>query len=60
MTSEFEIREDHIGIFRNFIDEKLIDRYIKEYHYAETQGLVMPRKTKPHHAVADNSISMID
>mgnify|MGYP001184074080 CR=1 FL=1 len=39
----FEIREDHIGIFYNYINEELIDKYIEQYNYAETQGLVMPR-----------------
>jgi len=59
VKSEFEIRDDHIGIFRNFIDEKLIDRYIKEYQHAEAQGLVIPRKTKPHHMAADHTLNMI-
>jgi len=60
MKSDFQIREDHIGVFHNFMDEELIDRYLKHYHHAEEQGLVTPRKGKPHHRWADHSINTMD
>jgi len=55
----FKIREDHIGVFNNYVDEKLIDKYLKEYHHAEAQGTVLPRHKRDSHINADHSINLI-
>tara|TARA_R100001132_G_C3272729_1_gene94712 strand:- start:2119 stop:2751 length:633 start_codon:yes stop_codon:yes gene_type:complete len=54
----YEIRDDHIGIFYNAFDEKLIDRYLSYYHHAEKQGVVLPRNDAGN-VVKDHSIDLI-
>ena len=55
----FKIREDHIGVFENYVDDRLIDKYLKEYDYAEAQGIVLPRKKDEFHITADHSVDRI-
>ena len=33
----FKIREDHIGVFENYVDDRLIDKNLKEYRYEQSK-----------------------
>jgi len=55
----FKIREDHIGVFENYLEDILIDKYLKEYQYAEAQGIILPRQGVDAHIVSDHSVDMI-
>jgi hypothetical protein len=45
----FEIRDDHIGVFDNFFGEKLCNDYIKYYEELDKSGFIKIRqKEKPH------------
>lgn len=55
---EIELRDDHIGVFKNALPEDLIDSYINFYKQNEKQGLVYPRQFD-FHDVADTQIDLI-
>ena len=62
IKNKFVLRDDHIGIFDNYISEELIDCYLKYFHYAEEQGLTRPREPTPQgqrDIAVDHSIDMI-
>ena len=58
MNKEFLIRDDHIGIFKNFLPNELIDSYLNYFHNCEKQGAVYPRK-EDESLVSDNAIDTI-
>ena len=58
MNKEYEIKEDHIGIFKNYFPEDLIDKYLNYFKHCEKQNIVLPRKNC-HHEIKDNGLDMI-
>ena len=58
MNKEFLIRDDHIGIFKNFLPNELIDSYLNYFRNCEKQGAVYPRK-EDESLVSDNAIDTI-
>ena len=44
MDKKFLIRDDHIGLFKNFMPDQLIDNYVNYFNKCEEQGAVYPRK----------------
>ena len=44
MDKQYLIRDDHIGMFKNFVPNELIDNYINYFNNCEKQGIVFPRK----------------
>ena len=57
MEKQFYI-DNHIGIFKNFMPNKLIDDYLNYFNRCEQQGAVYPRK-EDETLVSDNAISTI-
>ena len=50
--------DNHIGIFKNFMPNKLIDDYLNYFNKCEQQGAVYPRQVDEM-LVADNAIDTI-
>ena len=50
--------DNHIGIFKNFMPNKLIDDYLNYFNRCEQQGAVYPRK-EDEMLVSDNAIDTI-
>ena len=50
--------DNHIGIFKNFLPDRIIDQYINYFNKCEQQGAVYPRK-EDEILVSDNSIDTI-
>ena len=50
-----EIRDDHIGIFKDALSEELVDNYIAYYKKMEKEGIVLPRSWD-HLDVTDTSV----
>ena len=44
MDKQYLVRDDHIGIFKNFMPDQLIEDYINYFNKCEQQGAVYPRK----------------
>ena len=44
MNKQFLIRDDHIGMFKDFMPNELIDSYLNYFNICEKQGIVFPRK----------------
>tara|TARA_R100000656_G_C3905737_1_gene119782 strand:+ start:60 stop:653 length:594 start_codon:yes stop_codon:yes gene_type:complete len=59
MKNKVELRDDHIGIFYNHFSDEIINRYLKYYHNAEKQGIVIPRRPIPSFLIEDHSINVI-
>ena len=57
MEKEFSI-DNHIGLFKNFMPNKLIDDYLNYFNRCEQQGAVYSRK-EDERLVSDNSIDTI-
>ena len=57
MNKEFLIR-DHIGVFKNFMPNEMIENYLNYFNKCEQQGAVYPRK-EDETFVSDNSIDTI-
>ena len=57
MNKEFLIR-DHIGVFKNFMPNEMIENYLNYFNKCEQQGAVYPRK-EDETLVSDNSIDTI-
>ena len=57
MDKKYIIKE-HIGIFKNFMPNELIDDYINYFNKCEQQGAIYPRKEEEI-LVSDNAISTI-
>jgi hypothetical protein len=57
MDKQFYI-DNHIGIFKNFMKEELINSYLTFFNNCEEQGAVYPRK-EDETLVSDNAISTI-
>ena len=57
MEKQFYI-DNHIGIFKNFMTDELINSYITFFNNCEEQGAVYPRK-EDETLVSDNAISTI-
>ena len=57
MSKEFLIK-DHIGIFKNFMPNELIEDYLNYFNKCEQQGAVYPRKVDEM-LVSDNAIDTI-
>jgi hypothetical protein len=58
MNKEYEIKDDHIGIFKNYFPEDLIDKYLNYFKHCEKQGIVLPRKDRHSHEIEDSSTSL--
>lgn len=58
MNKQFLIRDDHIGIFKDFLPNNLIDSYLNYFHNCEKQGAVYPRK-EDNISASDNAIGTI-
>ena len=57
MEKEFFI-DNHIGLFKNFIPNKLIDDYLNYFNKCEQEGAIYSRKVDET-LVSDNSIDTI-
>ena len=57
MEKQFYI-DNHIGVFKNFMTDELINSYITFFNNCEEQGAVYPRK-EDETLVSDNAISTI-
>ena len=57
MNKEFLIR-DHIGVFKNFMINEMIENYVNYFNKCEQQGVVYPRK-EDETLVSDNSIDIL-
>ena len=57
MNKEFLIK-DHIGVFKNFMSNEMIENYVNYFNKCEQQGAVYPRK-EDETLVSDNSIDTI-
>ena len=44
MDKQYLIRDDHIGMFKDFMPNELIDHYMNYFNNCEKQGIVFPRK----------------
>ena len=58
MDKQYLIRDDHIGIFKNFMPNELIEDYLNYFNKCEQQGAVYPRKIDET-MVSGNSIDTI-
>ena len=58
MDKKFLIRDDHIGMFKDFVPNELIDNYINYFNNCQKQGMVFPRKVDETF-VADHAIGTI-
>ena len=58
MNKEFLIRDDHIGIFKNFLPNELIDGYLNYFHNCEKTGAIYQR-SQDESLVSDNSLNVI-
>ena len=58
MDKQYLIRDDHIGMFKDFMPNELIDNYINYFNNCETQGIVFPRKVDETF-VADHAINTV-
>ena len=58
MDKQYLIRDDHIGVFKNFMPNELIDDYLNYFNKCEQQGAVYPRK-EDETLVSDNGIDTI-
>ena len=50
--------DNHIGVFKNFMPNELIDNYVNYFNKCEEQGAVYPRK-EDEMSVSDNAINTI-
>ena len=50
--------DNHIGLFKNFMSDKLINDYVNYFNKCEQQGAVYPRK-EDEMLVSDNAIDTI-
>ena len=50
--------DNHIGIFKNFMPNEMIDSYLNYFNKCEQQGAVFPRN-EDETLVSDNAISTI-
>ena len=57
MEKQFRI-DNHIGLFKNFMPNEMIDDYKNYFDKCEKQGAVYPRK-EDETLVSDNAISTI-
>ena len=57
MDKQYHI-DNHIGVFKNFMPNKLIDDYVNYFNKCEQQGAVYPRN-EDEALVSDNAISTI-
>ena len=58
MDKKFLVRDDHIGIFKDFMSNELIDSYVNFFNNCEQQGAVYPRR-EDEMLVSDNAIDTI-
>ena len=58
MDKQYLIRDDHIGMFKDFVPNELIDNYINYFNNCQKQGMVFPRKVDETF-VADHAIGTI-
>jgi len=60
MERKFEITDDHIGVFDNFFDERLIDGYLEYFDRAQELDMTFDRLYRnPHHEVDDEACSLL-
>ena len=57
MDKQFYI-DNHIGLFKNFMSNKLIEGYVNYFNKCEQEGAVYPRKVDET-LVSDNGIDTI-
>ena len=58
IDKKFLIRDDHIGLCKNFMPNELIDSYLNYFNNCEQQGIVFPRK-EDETFVSDNAINTV-
>ena len=58
MDKKFLVRDDHIGIFKDFMPNELLDNYLNYFYKCEQHGAVYSRKENET-LVSDNSIDTI-
>ena len=58
MDKQYLIRDDHIGVFKNFMPNELIEDYMIYFNKCEKQGAVYPR-LEDEMLVSDNAINTI-
>ncbi len=58
MDGQYLVRDDHIGIFKNFMPDQLIEDYTNYFNKCEQQGAVYPRR-EDEMLVSDNAIDTI-
>ena len=58
MDKQYLIRDDHIGLFKNFMPNELIDDYLNYFNNCEKQGIVFPRKADETF-VSDHAINTV-
>ena len=58
MDKQYLIRDDHIGLFKNFMPNELIDDYLNYFNNCEKQGIVFPRKADETF-ISDHAINTV-
>jgi len=58
MNKQFLIRDDHIGMFKDFMPNELIDSYLNYFNNCEKQGIVFPRKADETF-ISDHAINTV-
>jgi len=58
MNKQFLIRDDHIGMFKDFMPNELIDDYLNYFNNCEKQGIVFPRKADETF-ISDHAINTV-
>jgi len=58
MDRQYLVRDDHIGIFKNFMPNEFIEDYMIYFNKCEQQGAVYPRR-EDEMLVSDNAIDTI-
>jgi len=58
MDKQYLIRDDHIGLFKNFMPNELIDSYLNYFNNCEKQGIVFPRKADETF-ISDHAINTV-
>ena len=58
MDKQYLVRDDYIGVFKNFMPNELIEDYTNYFNKCEQQGAVYPRR-EDEMLVSDNAIDTI-
>jgi len=58
MNKDFLIKDNHIGVFKNFLPDQLLQNYLDYFNKCEQQGAVYPRQ-EDEMLAADSAIDTI-